>query len=360
MKRIVLLVPMIFLLACEMSEEGLQAMRSVGSVPEEPESVFEDPGTDEEASSELDPEVVIEEPGLEPQPGPMLPDELNPNPELMGSVICYENSNFDSCHTTVSKNNLSTPGEFVYPSSSAWQYRAPDRFIDLTQLGTDEYITENFKRSEYMQLFKGRYGLLAPQMAYRVQRMRNQLGRALSINSGFRGPAYNASIGGARLSRHMYGDAIDFKVTGKSPASLRAYCEEQGASYIQVYRSHIHCDWRNVSLAPELFPAGLNPSQVLSKAQMHNHNHDSHMEFYGQFEIIESSGDQGERRFSIAVDELEDGGSELWTEWQVVKNNEIVFESTEAELILPPEPGQYVIQVKVGGYWSKYVNFTQE
>lgn len=44
-----------------------------------------------------------------------------------------------------------------------------------------------------------------------IQPVRDRVGLPLPILSGFRTEAYNRSIGGARLSRHVQGDAADLR-----------------------------------------------------------------------------------------------------------------------------------------------------
>lgn len=47
-------------------------------------------------------------------------------------------------------------------------------------------------------------------------------GRSMGINSWYRPPAINAAIGGASNSRHLYGDAVDFVVSGYHPYDVYA------------------------------------------------------------------------------------------------------------------------------------------
>ena len=47
-----------------------------------------------------------------------------------------------------------------------------------------------------------------------LEEVRSLFGRPLHIISGYRTPKYNRKIRGARSSRHMYGDAADFRVDG--------------------------------------------------------------------------------------------------------------------------------------------------
>ncbi|MBE9063308.1 D-Ala-D-Ala carboxypeptidase family metallohydrolase [cf. Phormidesmis sp. LEGE 11477] len=57
------------------------------------------------------------------------------------------------------------------------------------------------------------YGII--RIARVMEEVRSRLGdRPIRVNSWYRDPASNRAVGGARYSRHMSGDAIDFVVTG--------------------------------------------------------------------------------------------------------------------------------------------------
>ncbi len=47
-------------------------------------------------------------------------------------------------------------------------------------------------------------------------------GRAVRVLSGYRSPAWNEHVGGARASRHMQGDAADVTVDGLAPSDVYA------------------------------------------------------------------------------------------------------------------------------------------
>ncbi|NDC30848.1 MAG: DUF882 domain-containing protein [Bacteroidetes bacterium] len=47
-----------------------------------------------------------------------------------------------------------------------------------------------------------------------LEKIRIHFGRPLSINSGYRGPALNKAIGGAKNSQHMTGQAADIEIAG--------------------------------------------------------------------------------------------------------------------------------------------------
>jgi uncharacterized protein YcbK (DUF882 family) len=57
------------------------------------------------------------------------------------------------------------------------------------------------------------YGII--RIARVMEEVRARLGdRPIRVNSWYRDPASNRAVGGARFSRHMSGDAIDFVVIG--------------------------------------------------------------------------------------------------------------------------------------------------
>ncbi len=83
-----------------------------------------------------------------------------------------------------------------------------------------------------------------------LQVLRNDLGTVLFINSGYRTPAHNQSIGGKSNSAHLRAMAADIKVLGVAPRTVKATIERlisegrmlQGG--IGLYGSFVHYDIR--------------------------------------------------------------------------------------------------------------------
>ncbi len=76
-----------------------------------------------------------------------------------------------------------------------------DRYEGSRKIHTTERHTNLFAPSRPLYLKLARLGEALARQGIRF--------RAWAVNSGFRSPLYNASIGGAAFSRHCYGDAAD-------------------------------------------------------------------------------------------------------------------------------------------------------
>lgn len=58
------------------------------------------------------------------------------------------------------------------------------------------------------------------EVAIRAQEIRDRFGGPLIIRSGYRDPATNQRVGGARFSTHVQGKAIDLAIPGRRPLEL--------------------------------------------------------------------------------------------------------------------------------------------
>lgn len=112
----------------------------------------------------------------------------------------------------------------------------------------------------YWKEFESRDGLPMPAtvrnnivlLAKSLQALRDEIGKPILINSGYRSPSHNKRIGGVPNSQHTLGKAADINVHGMNPKQVAEVIEkliklgkmQQGA--IGIYSTFVHYDIRGV------------------------------------------------------------------------------------------------------------------
>ena len=85
--------------------------------------------------------------------------------------------------------------------------------------------------------------LIVPHALDSLQFLRDSLGRSIIVNSAYRSPIYNASVGGAPMSEHKFGTAFDISLDGHSKEVLYRKGLEAGFTGFGLnYNSFIHMD----------------------------------------------------------------------------------------------------------------------
>lgn len=113
-------------------------------------------------------------------------------------------------------------------------------------LPDDVYMTKNFKLSELecpcCALFN-----MPEWMLGKIQRVRDDYGFPMKINSACRCVVKNKEVDGARNSRHLQGIAIDVKVIqGTLRKKLMRVAIDHGVMGIGIYKTFLHLDWGGV------------------------------------------------------------------------------------------------------------------
>lgn len=114
----------------------------------------------------------------------------------------------------------------------------------------DKKLSTNFKVKEFASKDGSDAVLVAPRLVMVLQSLRSHFCAAVTINSGYRTPQYNAKVGGVTDSQHCYGTAADIVVRGKTPAQVAAYARQLMPDWggVGVYDSFCHIDVREAKV----------------------------------------------------------------------------------------------------------------
>ncbi|MGH1417210.1 MAG: D-Ala-D-Ala carboxypeptidase family metallohydrolase [Pelagimonas sp.] len=80
-----------------------------------------------------------------------------------------------------------------------------------------------------------------------LQKLRNQLGEPIILNSAYRSPEYNRSVGGVSQSQHLEAKAYDCRMKNHDPQQFEAVARECGFTSFGYYVSQgfMHIDTRD-------------------------------------------------------------------------------------------------------------------
>ena len=101
--------------------------------------------------------------------------------------------------------------------------------------------------------FNGELLLVYSQLFDDFSVIRGQWGKAIPISSGYRCPKHNASIGGALLSAHIFGLALDLDVNPDEVDDLNSLIEEV-ASHLRRGKYTEAGSFIHIDNAYEIFP----------------------------------------------------------------------------------------------------------
>jgi hypothetical protein len=291
-----------------------------------PTPVGADAGADpsEEDPESEDPESDGPEPETPPQP--------QPDPGTNLNQACYQG---EKGGVVAPCFNLAETDPYVYPAGTG-NYSQPMRFLDLDVVDLDTKLSSNFRLGEISVRSKGKYQVVQPHAIAKLQQLREMAGHALTISSGYRSPDYNASVGGATKSRHMYGDAFDINAGATGRDALMQMCRDLGAGYVAKYAesTHIHCDWRNDPVDPSFF--GIIATFLLGEQHPWT-NSDL------QARMLSDDG-----VYSVEASGYDACEGELARDWIAFDNEGNIIAEVEAMTFVAP-PGTASVQVSVGG-----------
>ncbi len=257
--------------------------------------------------------------------------------------ICYT----DSSETCFGLRTINAD-EFGYEKPAGnldpTQYRKPVRAIKLIDVDLSVKLAPNFRAIELMSPEKGPIGIFSSLVVGHLQTIRDIIDQALQVNSGYRPPSYNEGLpGAAKWSRHMYGDAVDIVSPGIALDGLANVCLEEGATFTQLYKNHVHCDWRHETLAEEFFGSVLLPKKEMKAGILADLRGKASLSLSG--EIVVGS----QITIESTLTEQEDPNEKLLRQWTIVypdgHSEEYVQDNVQIVLVA----GTYVIKHVLGG-----------
>lgn len=134
------------------------------------------------------------------------------------------------------KNGLPPTGEVDQITQSAFH-------MTKIHKAEDVQLSEHFNEKEFA-CHGDNLIMLYPELIYRLELLRKEAGKPISVNSGYRSPQYNKKIGGAKNSQHMVGKAADIKIQGLTPSQVAKLAEKVGFRGIGTYDTFTHVDVR--------------------------------------------------------------------------------------------------------------------
>lgn len=215
------------------------------------------PGTPDDTASRTDTDTVLGDDSGDEADTDAAPDTLPPvdtdRPDPSGTLACYPgpDGRYATCLDVVAHGPWGA--DYDYPPPTDARYAAPTHYLDLVASDPTTRVSPNFRLQELAQAWKGTYGVVQVGLVEHLQEIRDLVGAPVFVNSGYRNVGYNAGVGGATRSRHMWGDAADLRTDVLGVEALGAVCETVGADYVGYYEAHVHCDWRSDPLDDAFF-----------------------------------------------------------------------------------------------------------
>ena len=107
-------------------------------------------------------------------------------------------------------------------------------------------LSTNFKVKEFACLDGTDTIFVSDELVKVLQKVRDNFGKPVVINSAYRTESHNKKVGGSANSQHKYGMAADIRINGVSPKTIATYINKlmPDRGGIGVYTSFVHIDVR--------------------------------------------------------------------------------------------------------------------
>lgn len=89
-----------------------------------------------------------------------------------------------------------------------------------------------------------RSSYISPKLIDAYEKLRLKIGRPLTITSGHRCSEHNFKVGGATMSQHLRGYAVDISTVNLNQNIVEKLAIESGFTFVKRYANFIHLDVR--------------------------------------------------------------------------------------------------------------------
>lgn len=116
----------------------------------------------------------------------------------------------------------------------------------ILDIDANENVGKHFKVKEFACKDGSQAVFIDSYLVAILDILRNQVGKPVHINSGYRTPARNKEVGGAKYSYHIRGMAADIRVEGMTAKEIANRLNKiipEGCGII-VYSTWVHLDTR--------------------------------------------------------------------------------------------------------------------
>jgi uncharacterized protein YcbK (DUF882 family) len=114
--------------------------------------------------------------------------------------------------------------------------------FEIDKAGRSYKVSRNFTLGELSSKDGSNIVLLHPALIIALQTIRDHVGKPIRVNSAFRSPAHNKTIGGASNSLHTLGLAADVVIDGMTPIEVASLASDMGLGGIKAYPTFTHID----------------------------------------------------------------------------------------------------------------------
>jgi zinc D-Ala-D-Ala carboxypeptidase len=101
-------------------------------------------------------------------------------------------------------------------------------------------------------------------LALFLEKVREVLNKPIKVNSAYRAPKVNASVGGSKTSQHCLGCAADIKVIGMSPDQVVKAIKGSNIEYDQVIREYD--SWTHISIPNKVGIVARKQALIIDKS----------------------------------------------------------------------------------------------